>query len=122
MLASIHPLGERARHNRWTITVTAYLIASVIGGALTGSLAALVGSAVSSATGVTVPFEARGLAAVAILATITDAIARGRVPSWRRQVNEDWLNRYRGWVYGAGFGFQLGTGVLTIITTASVYA
>ena len=24
MLASIHPLGERARHSRWGITVTAY--------------------------------------------------------------------------------------------------
>ena len=44
-----------------------------------------------------------------------------RVPSWRRQVNEDWLTEYRGWVYGVGFGAQLGLGVVTIVTTASVY-
>ena len=38
-----------------------------------------------------------------------------------RQVDENWLNEYRGWVYGLGFGFQLGAGVLTYITTAAVY-
>jgi hypothetical protein len=43
------------------------------------------------------------------------------VPSWPRQVNEDWLGEYRGWVYGIGFGVQLGLGVVTIVTTASVY-
>jgi hypothetical protein len=31
-------------------------------------------------------------------------------PSWQRQVDERWLTTYRGWVYGAGFGFQLGAG------------
>jgi hypothetical protein len=37
-------------------------------------------------------------------------------------VNEAWLHRYRGWVYGAGFGLQLGLGVTTIVSTAAVYA
>jgi hypothetical protein len=36
-------------------------------------------------------------------------------------VNEDWLNRYRGWAYGTGFGIQLGMGVATTVTTATVY-
>ena len=27
-----------------------------------------------------------------------------RLPTTRRQVNEDWLGRYRGWVVGVGFG------------------
>jgi hypothetical protein len=36
-------------------------------------------------------------------------------------VNEDWLGAYRGWVYGGGFGVQLGMGVATIVTTAAVY-
>jgi hypothetical protein len=45
-----------------------------------------------------------------------------RMPSSRRQVNEDWLGRYRGWVYGVGFGGQLGVGVATIVTTAATYA
>ena len=36
-------------------------------------------------------------------------------------MNEEWLNRYCGWVYGLGFGAQLGTGVLTIVTISAVY-
>jgi hypothetical protein len=32
------------------------------------------------------------------------------------------LGRYRGWVYGLGFGAQLGFGLVTIITSATVYA
>ena len=47
---------------------------------------------------------------------------RPRLPTTRRQVNEDWLTRYRGWVYGVAFGAQLGTGVITIVTSAAVYA
>jgi hypothetical protein len=43
------------------------------------------------------------------------------LPSSHRQVNEDWLGRYRGWVYGSGFGLQLGAGVATIVTSATVY-
>jgi hypothetical protein len=39
----------------------------------------------------------------------------------QRQVNEDWLDTYRGWVVGAGFGFQLGFGLMTYITTAAFY-
>jgi hypothetical protein len=31
------------------------------------------------------------------------------------------MNRYRDWVYGAGFGLQLGIGAMTIVTSASVY-
>jgi hypothetical protein len=36
-------------------------------------------------------------------------------------VNEEWLDQFRGWVYGLGFGFQLGMGVATIVTSAAVY-
>jgi hypothetical protein len=32
-----------------------------------------------------------------------------------------WLHRYRGWVYGVGFGGQLGVGVWTIVATPAVY-
>ncbi len=48
----------------------------------------------------------------------------GRRPPWpaHRQVDDGWMVRYRGWVYGAGFGFQLGLGVVTIVTTAAVPA
>jgi hypothetical protein len=45
-----------------------------------------------------------------------------RLPSWRRQVDEAWLGRYRGWVVGTGFGAQLGVGVVTIVTSSTTYA
>jgi len=44
-----------------------------------------------------------------------------RLPTVHRQVDKDWLDRYRGWVVGVGFGFQLGLGVVTIVNTAAVY-
>ena len=43
-------------------------------------------------------------------------------PGPRRQVNERWLDDYRGWVYGLGFGAQLGLGVTTVVTSAATYA
>jgi hypothetical protein len=42
-------------------------------------------------------------------------------PSLERQVDHRWLDRYRGWVIGAGFGFQLGAGVLTRIPSLGLY-
>src|SRR5438067_6665350 len=119
MLASIHPLGERVRHNRWSVTVTAYLLGSAAGGAAVGAVAGGIGRAMR--VGSLMP---RWSAAVVLAgAFVVELASRGRqLPGPRRQVNEDWLNRYRGWVYGAGFGFQLGAGVTTIITTAGVYA
>lgn len=38
----------------------------------------------------------------------------------RRQVNERWVYEYRGWAYGLGFGIQLGTGVLTVVSSAQI--
>ncbi len=60
------------------------------------------------------------IALAAAAAAVFERTGRS-LPSVPRQVDEDWLNEYRGWVYGAGFGFQLGAGVLTYITTAAVY-
>ena len=42
-------------------------------------------------------------------------------PFFKRQVNEYWLGRYRAWVYGGGFGWQIGAGVTTYIMTAAVF-
>jgi len=122
MLTSITPLGERARGNRYAVTVTAYLTGSVLGGALTGLVLGTAGLLVAAV----LPAPARlGLAALACtLAAAADVLAtRGRrLPGGSRQVDEDWLTRYRGWVYGGGFGFQLGLGVVTIVTSAATYA
>jgi hypothetical protein len=129
MLSSISPLGERARATRWGTTVVAYLLGSTLGGLALGALAALLGGlvppAVRSSLGVTV-----ALGAVLLLLAGLDVLGssaggrppRVRLPSWQRQVDEQWLGRYRGWVYGLGFGAQLGFGLVTIITSATVYA
>lgn len=112
MLTSISPLGERARGNRWTVTVTAYVVASLFGGLTVGGLLGFAGSFVDLSAWVAV--------AVCLAAALVDVV--GRPPTIRRQVDEDWLTRYRGWVYGAGFGYQLGLGVVTIVTSTATYA
>jgi hypothetical protein len=38
----------------------------------------------------------------------------------RRQVDDAWVYQYRGWAYGLGFGVQLGTGVLTVVSSAQI--
>jgi sulfite exporter TauE/SafE len=118
MLGSITPLGERSRGRRWGITVTAFALAA-------GAAGAALGAALGAAGGlVAISAPARtGLLGVAVAAAIVADLVPGlRAPGPRRQVNEAWLHRYRGWAYGAGFGIQLGLGVTTIVSTAAVYA
>ena len=112
MLTSISPLGERARGNRWTVTVTLYVVASVLGGLTTGALLGFAGSFLDASAWVA--------AAVCAVAALLDLVRR--LPTIRRQVDEDWLTRYRGWVYGVGYGYQLGLGVVTRVTSAATYA
>ena len=38
-----------------------------------------------------------------------------------RQVNDQWLGVYRGWVAGVGFGVQLGLAVATVVISATTY-
>lgn len=119
MLSSIHPLGERARGNRWGVTAGWYLAGALVGGsalgAISGGLGALLLPEISSVTAAAIA------AAVAALAAIADLL-HWPVPSPERQVNESWLTRYRPWVYASGFGFQLGTGVMTFVKTATIPA
>jgi sulfite exporter TauE/SafE len=120
MLASITPLGERGRNQRWWITMTAFVTGSIAGGAVVGGLLGGMGGAVLGSA----PAEPRLLAlGLLLIAGLALDLRRGsrRLPSTRRQVNEDWLFRYRGWVYGVAFGFQLGVGVVTVVTTSAVY-
>jgi hypothetical protein len=49
------------------------------------------------------------------------ALAGRTPPSLDRQVDHRWLDRYRGWVIGAGFGFQLGAAIFTRITSFALY-
>lgn len=118
MLASITPLGQRGRGASWRRTVTAYVPASVVGGAVMGTVLGTVGRLAFPGHG-----GLRGAAIVvgvaALLAVATDVT--GRVPGVHRQVDETWLVSYRDWVHGAAFGFQLGLGAMTIVTSASLY-
>ena len=118
MLASITPLGERARGSRWSLTVGFFLAGSTLTGAAAGALVGELGHLVWRSGPAS---HARiGALAVALAAGLALDLGR-RLPTWRRQVNEDWLREYRGWVYGVAFGGQLGVGVGTIVTTSLVY-
>ncbi|MGI8922193.1 MAG: hypothetical protein ACR2HD_11115 [Solirubrobacteraceae bacterium] len=118
MLASITPLGERARRSNWLFTVLVYVVGSLGGGT---TIAALAGAAGSLALG-GVSWQARIVVVAAVLAIgLAWEVLRAGVPGPRRQVNERWLKEYRGWVYGVGFGAQLGAGVVTVVMTSSVY-
>jgi hypothetical protein len=123
MLTSITPLGERGRGNRYALTAGAYLFGSVLGGATTGAVLGTVGAVVAAPLPGPVRLLLAALACA--LAAGADAVALRtgwRLPGGRRQVDEDWLTRYRGWVYGGAFGFQLGLGVVTIVTSAATFA
>ncbi|MGH9033545.1 MAG: sulfite exporter TauE/SafE family protein [Acidimicrobiia bacterium] len=122
MLASINPLGERSRNSRFAITLTAYLAGSVAGGAAAGSLLGLVGAGLHAIAPWSTAAAAGAVVVAVVVALVLDAGVAGlRVPTFRRQVNEDMLHEYREWVYGSSFGFQLGLGVVTIVTTSTVY-
>lgn len=115
MLTSITPLGERSRGNRWTVTMTAYALGCALGGATTGVVLGTVGAALPA-------LPVLLLAGAACLAAAVADLLPGPLPVGRRQVDERWLGHYRGWVYGVGFGYQLGLGVVTIVTSASTFA
>jgi sulfite exporter TauE/SafE len=117
MLSSIHPLGERARHNRWALTVTAFTLGAVLSGSLMGLVLGAIGAG-------TIPVGPSGLlaatAAAALAAGLLDAIGV-KAPGPSRQVNETWIGAFRGWVYGGGFGLELGLGIVTYVVTWGVY-
>lgn len=119
MLASITPLGERGRHSHYAVTVFAFSLAGVLAGAALGAALGALGGVVLGGTGPGPRLTA--LAIVLGVALVVD-LGPGAVPGPRRQVNERWLDAYRGWVYGTGFGAQLGIGVTTVISSAATYA
>jgi hypothetical protein len=118
MLASITPLGERSRGFSWRLTASAFTVGAVAAGAAGGAAGGALGSLLPGGPWRTVAGLAVLVAAVGVDAT---PLAR-RLPTSRRQVNEDWLGRYRGWVYGVAFGAQLGAGLATVVTSAAIYA
>jgi hypothetical protein len=121
MLGSITPLGERGRGRKWGRTVVALIAGGALGGAAVGLAAGAVGALVAAVVDLTPTASLVGVALLLAAACMVDALGVP-YPSPHRQVNEDWLTLYRDWVYGLGFGVQLGTGVATVISSATVFA
>ena len=122
MLSTITPLAEQGRGHRFRSTATWFVVGAVVGGLTLGlGMAGLAGVvAVFDLTPTTL--LALGTAAL-LVAAVSDSRLLGRqLPNHPRQVNERWLDQYRSWVYGAGFGWQIGVGLATYIMTAAVYA
>jgi hypothetical protein len=121
MLSTITPLAERARGHRWGATASWFVAGSVVGGTTLGLCVAglAVGVGRLGLPGTTSAAVACG---AALVAAASDAgVAGFRLPIHGRQVNERWLDRFRPWVYGSGFGWQIGTGLVTYIKTSGVY-
>jgi MFS family permease len=117
MVSTITPLGERGRGNRYRVTATWYVIGAILGGATVGAVVA-----VPATLAVPSRLAAALVAGLALVAMCSDSrVFGGELPIHRRQVNERWLDRYRGWVYGVGFGWQIGTGIGTYVMSAATY-
>jgi hypothetical protein len=122
MMSTITPFGERARGHRYGATASWFVVGSVIGGLTTGSVAAGIAVLLSTAGVAGHPAVIGLLAgAMALAGTAVDCGFFGPVlPVVRRQVDDGWVARYRPWVYGSGFGWQIGTGVFTYVMTAAI--
>lgn len=121
MLSTITPLAEASRGHRFRSTAVWFLIGSIIGGATLGGLMALMAIGVGA-----LQLSSSSVLWIVGLVALVAAGSDGRVagfhlPGHDRQVNERWLDRYRSWVYGAGFGWQIGVGLATYIMTAGLY-
>lgn len=121
MLGSISPLGERERHSRWIVTVASLILASTLAGVALGGVLGLAGRAIG-VTRLQGEFLVTAFVALGIFGLMLDLRLFGlKVPTIHRQVNDSWIGTYRGWVYGAGFGLQLGLGVVTIVRSSAFY-
>jgi hypothetical protein len=121
MLSTITPMAEHGRGHRYRATVGWFVTGALLGGASLGAacaaLAALYRSAAAPES-----FTAAVVAAFAMVCAASDSLLVAlELPIHRRQVNEGWLDEYRPWVYGVGFGWQIGCGLATYVKTSAVY-
>jgi hypothetical protein len=121
MLSTITPMAEAGRGHSFRSTSVWFVIGSVAGGlTLGGLMAAIALSVVALAATTTVALWIA--AGASLIAAASDGRVAGfHLPGHDRQVNERWLDQYRSWVYGGGFGWQIGVGLATYIMTAGVY-
>jgi hypothetical protein len=120
MLSQITPLAEAGRGQRYARTASWFVAGATLGGLTLGAATAIAARACAAA-GVTHTAALWTVAGCAIAAAAVDARVFGFGPPFvRRQVNEAWLQEFRPWVYGGGFGWQIGAGVTTYVMTAAV--
>jgi hypothetical protein len=121
MLATVTPLAEQGRGHRYRSTAAWFIVGGTVGGTTLGlGMAALALGVHALAPSEAAIAMAGGI--IAILAAASDARLGGfHLPFHSRQVNERWLDQFRPWVYGAGFGWQIGAGLVTYIKTAALY-
>jgi len=121
MLSTVTPMAESGRGRRWSVTAAWFVAGAVLGGLTLGALMAGL-AAVSGAAGLSTTTALAVAAGAAVLCAASDLDPFGlHIPFHGRQVNERWLDQYRAWVYGGGFGWQIGVGLATYITTAGIY-
>jgi hypothetical protein len=121
MLSTITPVTERAKGNAYRSTATWFVVGSLAGGVTLGGVMAALAVGVGAFHPSSGALDVSALVAALVAGVSDSGLAGLRVPIHRRQVNERWLDQYRPWVYGAGFGWQIGAGLVTYITTAAVY-
>ena len=121
MLSTITPVAEAGRGHSFRSTSTWFVIGSVAGGLTLGTLMAGIAKLVAGLG--TTPAQRLWIVALgALLAASSDGRLAGfHITGHDRQVNERWLDRYRSWVYGAGFGWQIGVGLATYVMTSALY-
>ena len=117
MLGSISSLGERARGRRWETTASALALGAVGSGALLGGTLGSLGALLPLGAATRAWTEL----AVITAAVLVDTAWLPRRIGPIRQVNDHWLQIYRGWIAGSGFGIQLGLAVATVVTSATTY-
>lgn len=117
LVTTVHPLAERARGRSWAPTAVWFVIATIATATIGGSMLAALGSVLPIPTNVTVT----ATALVLLTAGLLDLVV-GAPPTTTRQLNENWLTTYRGWVIGLGYGSQLGSGFATVVPSWTGYA
>ena len=121
MLSTITPFSERAKGHSYLATSTWFVAGATTGGASLGLVMASSALAVRELHPTQTVVGAVALVATLVAAVSDSGVTGLTVPFHRRQVNERWLDQFRPSVYGIGFGWQIGTGLATYITSAAVY-
>jgi hypothetical protein len=121
MLSTVTPLAEEGRGHKYRSTAAWFIVGSIVGGATLGVGAALLAGMIGVAGVSTNTALALGAIAAIVTASSDLRLFGVHLPINPRQVNELWLGKFRPWVYGAGFGWQIGVGFATYIMTGAVY-